>query len=337
MSVNLIEEVKKNPFLLAPMAGITDSAFRSFMKEMGCGVVISELVSAKGLQFRSQKTLDLMKYSELQKPVGIQIFGEELESLTEAAKIVEDHGADFVDINFGCPVPKVVKKGAGSAALKDLVHLGKIIHAVKSGTKLPVTIKIRTGWDHNTKNSLEVTRVAYEEGVTWVAIHGRTRSQGYSGQADWDYIQEVAQESPLPIIGNGDLVSARLACQRLNESRCLGVMIGRGCLKNPWVFYESQAQYWSSSVVKRDYLSLLERLKYHLEQQYEGKRLMVQLKKLSAWYSAGFPESAQFRQSVFSSGDYNELNEVILNYFSSLTGVLPADTSHEAFLMGGHG
>ena len=336
-SEDLLAAVKRNPFLLAPMAGVTDVAFRSYMVEMGCGVVISELVSAKGIQYESAKTLNLLRMSETERPVGIQVFGEDLESLHEAAKVIEGRGADFIDLNFGCPVPKVVKKGAGSAVLKDLVQLGKVVHAVKSGTKLPVTIKVRTGWDHDSKNSLEVAKVAFNEGATWMAMHGRTRSQAYKGFADWGYISEVAKESPLPVIGNGDLVSPELCVSRLKESGCFAVMIGRGCLKNPWIFKQSKALLMGEKPVKRDYLFSVDRLKYHLEKYYEGKKLMIQLKKLSAWQSAGFSGSAQFRRNVFRAESYDEICGIVEEFFEPLQNVVQEDTSHEDFLMGGHG
>lgn len=154
-------------------------------------------------------------------------------------------GADFVDLNMGCPVPKVVKKGAGSALLKDLVQLRKVLRTMKSASHIPVTIKIRTGWDETSKNAVEVSQVAYDEGITWMAIHGRTRAQGYAGCADWDYIKWVKSESKIPVLGNGDITDAKLAVSRLKTSGCDGVMIGRGCLKNPWIFREALNQYKS--------------------------------------------------------------------------------------------
>src|ERR1700722_7301639 len=169
----LLQHLRDNPFVLAPMAGITDRPFRSFMREMGCGIVVSELVSATGLKFSSQKTLRLMEFAPDQHPVGIQLFGENLEHLSEAARMVEQMGADFVDLNFGCPVPKVVNKGAGSACLRDLGKLRDVVRAAKSKISIPLTIKVRTGWDHHTRNTDQVVQVAFDEGVTWVAIHGR--------------------------------------------------------------------------------------------------------------------------------------------------------------------
>lgn len=336
--IDLKAELKKNPFVLAPMAGITDKPFRSYMREMGCGAVITELVSANGLQFNSEKTIKIMQFDQIQHPVGIQLFGETPEVIAEGAKKAQEMGADFVDMNFGCPVPKVVKKGAGSAVLKDLKELSKILKAVKSAVEIPVTVKIRTGWDHNSKNSVEVAQVAYDEGIEWVAIHGRTRSQGYSGLADWDYIADVKAKSKLPILGNGDITSAPIAIQKLKESGCDGVMIGRGCLKNPWIFQESLALYQGSkSLVHRDYQHAINRLIHYLTQTSDDRLIALQTKKLAAWYSAGYPGSAKFRQEIFQFKEKEMVIDKVKEFFSGVEHLPQPDTSHESFLMGGHG
>jgi nifR3 family TIM-barrel protein len=249
MAIDILVALKKNPFVLAPMAGITDSRFRSFMRQLGCGPVVTELVSAHGIEHKSHRTLALMDFEETQRPVGIQLFGETPEVLAEASKVVEEAGADFVDLNFGCPVPKVVKKGAGSAILKDLPQVERVFRAVKTATCLPVTVKIRTGWDESSKNAEKVAEIAYNEGLTWVAIHGRTRAAGYSGKADWEYIASVKAKSKIPVIGNGDIHNAETAVGRLRETGCDGVMIGRGCLKNPWIFQESMALWEQGAAV----------------------------------------------------------------------------------------
>lgn len=331
--------LKKNPFILAPMAGITDKPFRTFMKELGASVVISELVSATGLKHSSDRTKKLMEFSEEQRPVGIQLFGETLEDLKYAAQFVEDQGADFVDLNFGCPVPKVVKKGAGAALLKDLNKFGQVLSAVKSSVKIPVTIKVRTGWDMESRNTHEVAAIAYNEGMNWVAIHGRTRAQGYSGLSDWDYISEVKSQSKLPIIGNGDITSAEMANLRLKESGCDGVMIGRASLKNPWIFLESMRLFTSSQKVQLDrkFLPLFARLEYLLKEFFDDRLVALQLKKLSAWYSAGYPGASQYRKTVFSLKSTDEVKKCIEDYFGPIEGLSPEDTSSEPFLMGGHG
>ncbi|MCB0412593.1 MAG: tRNA dihydrouridine synthase DusB, partial [Bdellovibrionales bacterium] len=332
-------QLKANPFVLAPMAGITDCPFRSFMREMGASVVVTELVSATGLQFSSQKTMGLMKFEEMQRPIGIQIFGETLEHLSFAAKAVEDMGADFVDLNFGCPVPKVVKKGAGSAILKDLDQMSLVLRTVKSAVNVPVTIKIRTGWEESSKNSREVCQRAYDEGISWVGIHGRTRAQGYAGEADWNYIAEVKATSPIPVLGNGDITSAKKAVSRLKESGCDGVLIGRGCLKNPWIFRESLKLWKESQTIseERNLMDVFARLQYHLDRLCPERISLLQIKKFAAWFSAGYPDSAQFRKDLFRSQDRSEILSRIGEYFGRLEGLIAEDTSQEPFLMGGHG
>ncbi len=338
MKLSLTDHLKKNPFVLAPMAGITDQPFRSFMREMGAGVVVTELVSATGLRYSSDKTKKLMSFTEDQRPIGVQIFGENLEHMADAAKYIQDQGADFVDINFGCPVPKVVKKGAGSACLRDLNSLRQVVHAVKSAIQIPLTIKVRTGWDENSKNSHEVTRIAKEEGVEWVAIHGRTRAQGYSGLADWDFIKDVKLNSPVPVIGNGDIHSAKKALSRLQESGCDGVMIGRGCLKNPWIFKEAVALYNGENlVIEKNFTKVLEKLYEHFSGFYEERLVLLQMKKFSMWFSAGYPSSSQFRKNIFRINDKAEVLNNIYEYFGTLSQTQQEDTSEEAFLMGGHG
>ena len=331
---NLLKELNNNPFLLAPMAGVTDFPFRSFMREMGCGIITTELVSAKSLQIGNERSNKLMSFNEKQKPVGVQIFGEELAALGEAAQIVEQSGADFIDLNFGCPVPKIVKKGAGSAVLKDLVFLRKILKTVKQSVSIPVSVKVRTGWDHHSRNTHEIVKIAHDEGITWLTIHGRTRSQAYSGQADWNYITEVKKQSPIPVIGNGDLTKAEQILKLKKESHCDGMMIGRGCLKNPWIFQEVNN---NTAAFKKSYIDILSRLKHHLENFYDEKMFLLQYKKFSTWYSSGFPDSAHFRKTVFQTRDKEEVLNLVQSYFSRIDFKQKQETAYEPALMQGHG
>lgn len=334
----LIEFLKTNPLILAPMAGITDCAFRSFMRDMGAGIVVTELVSATGTQYQSEKTLRLMEFSPDQHPIGIQLFGDDPQTMAHAARVAESRGCDFIDLNFGCPVPKVVKKGGGSAILRDLPALTKMIRTVKSAIQIPLTIKIRTGWDQSSRNAEEVTYIAYNEGVTWVAIHGRTRAQGYSGHADWDYIRQVKRQSPLPVIGNGDLVTPKIIENKISESGCDAVMIGRGCLKNPFLFQETNL------LLKGDHTPIAKnlwtafcRLQNHLATHCDDVILQIQLKKFAAWYSSGYPGASQFRKSIFQTKSTNEVLDLTEEYFMGITFENPEDTTQEPFLMGGHG
>lgn len=336
---DLLQALKDNPFLLAPMAGITDRIFRSFMRKQGAGILTSELISANGLLYNSDKTKEMMRFFESERPVGIQIFGEDENALVKASQYVEDLGADFVDINLGCPVKKVVTKGAGSALLKEPKKLRNICRAIKSKISIPLTIKIRTGWDQQSRNALDIVQLAYDEGVTWVAIHGRTRSQAYTGQADWDYIAGVKANSPIPIIGNGDITSPCLAVKRLKDSRCDAVMIGRGALKNPWIFQQSLKKSLDKDFepLSFEYLPLFQHLRESAEGEMDERVLCLILRKLANWYSSGLPASGEFRRRVFSSRGLDETYTAIEEYYKDLSPEERLDTSHEAFMMGGHG
>ena len=338
--VPLTDFLKANPFVLAPMAGITDHAFRTFMKARDASIVITELVSAAGIQYTSERTLSLMSYDETQRPIGIQLFGEDPEMMAHAARIAQEKGADFIDLNFGCPVPKVVKKGAGSAILKDLPHLTLMLKTVKAAIDIPLTIKIRTGWDQGTRNADEVLNIAAGEGVTWVAIHGRTRAQGYSGLSDWDYIAEVKSRATIPVLGNGDILTAQQAVDRMKQSGCDGVLIGRGCLKDPFIFADALSlwrQEKLNSTLERDYVSLYRQLHGVLAAHNDERILQIQLKKFAAWFATGYPGAAQFRRSIFQKKTSQEALEEGLDYFAKVGSLHPADTSQDGFLMGGHG
>lgn len=336
----LLQAIRANPFVLAPMAGITDHAFRKFMKGLDASVVISELISATGIAYKSERTIHLTRFDESQRPVGIQLFGEDPQQMASAAKFIEDLGADFVDVNFGCPVPKVVKKGAGSAALKDLPAMATLLRGMVKAVSIPVTIKIRTGWDAHSRNAGEVARLAHDEGITWVAIHGRTRAQAYNGLSDWDYIREVKAGAPLPILGNGDILFADQAVKRLQDSGCDGVLIGRGALKNPYIFREALGLWKGQRSVKsgvKDYGALFTSLHDCFAAHCEERILQIQLKKFAAWFATGYPGAAQFRKNIFRTQNSQEVATAAHEYFATLQGHVQADTSSEAFLMGGHG
>jgi tRNA-dihydrouridine synthase B len=340
MKTNPLDALKKNPFVMAPMAGITDNAFRTFMRKLDSSVVVSELISATGIEYKSQRTIDLMSYDESQRPVGIQLFGEDPEVIGRGAQFVEENGADFVDLNFGCPVPKVVKKGAGSAMLKDLPAMQKVLVACVKNVKIPVTIKIRTGWDANLRNAIDVCKLAYDEGITWVAIHGRTRAQGYSGLADWDFITEVKAKSQIPILGNGDILTPQNAVSRLKESGCDGVMIGRGCLKNPLIFADALSLWKGQpmrSDLKRNYHGIFTDLSAQIQLKCPDHITNIQLKKFASWFSTGYPGAAAFRKQIFQIKDNDEVLKYALLFFSSISSIEQEDTSGDDFLMGGHG
>ncbi len=319
-------------YVMAPMAGITDITFRTLIRGLGAQVVVSELISSEGLVRGGQKTLDLMKFCDEERPVGIQLFGSKIETLVSAAKIVEDKGADFVDINFGCPVKKVVCDGGGAAWLQDPQKMGELLKQIKDVLSIPLTIKVRTGWDESSINVKEVVLAAAQAGVSWVAIHGRTRAQGYAGLADWDIIREVSQESPIPILGNGDILTAAQARRRIDEGYCHGVMIGRGALKNPWVFREILDDH-----AEQENFGKLVTRHFDLAIEHKGKeRAFLSLKKFMAWYAAGYPGASHFRRRIFETEDVDELRTFCEDYFDRYQTHSRVDDG-QPFLMGGHG
>ncbi len=340
MRIHPLDALKKNPFVLAPMAGITDHAFRSFMRKLDASVVVTELVSATGIEYKSERTLSLMSFDESQRPIGIQLFGEDPEIIARAAQVVEQQGADFVDLNFGCPVPKVVKKGAGSAMLKDLPAMKKVLQACVSAVKIPVTIKIRTGWDANSRNAIDVCNLAHDEGIAWVAIHGRTRAAGYSGLADWDFITDVKSKVKIPVLGNGDIVTPQKAVSQLRNSGCDGVLIGRGALKNPLIFADALSLWRNEPVrddLKRNYSGIFQDLDKAIRAHSNEHITNIQLKKFASWFSTGYPGAAAFRKAIFQIKDNDEVLGHALHFFGSIKNIEQEDTSQDNFLMGGHG
>lgn len=330
----------EHPFILAPMAGITNSPFRRLMRRMKSSLVVSELVSANGIEYAGQKTFDLLKFHEEERTVGLQIFGEHEDLLCKAAQYVERQGADFVDLNLGCPVPKVVKKGAGSAMCRDPISLGKILSAMVKSVKIPVTIKIRTGWDATLRNAHDVVRAAADAGVAWVAIHGRTRAQGYSGLSDWDFIAEIKNKSPLPIIGNGDITTAETAVEKVRKYGVDAVMIGRGALRNPFIFEQAFALWKGESYSMPDaarYIALVDEQRKLLNETFPERAAMIHSRKFLAWYSSGFPGCHEFRSKVFSIPEPEVLWDEARRFFEKSAAERDMRFLSGPFLMGGHG
>ena len=329
-----------HPFILAPMAGITHSPFRQLMRRQGSALVISELVSANGIEYAGARTLDLLRFQESERRIGLQIFGETTELLCKAAQYIERLGADFVDLNLGCPVPKIVKKGAGSAMCRDPLTLGKTLEALVKSVQIPVTIKIRTGWDAQTKNALEVVKVAADAGVRWVAIHGRTRAQGYSGLADWDLIGDVKAKSSIPILGNGDVTTPEIAVERMRTYGVDALMIGRGALRNPFIFKQTLALWHGQTYLPaepEDYIKLIDELKLLLEVGSTPRSVMVHARKFLAWFSAGFPGCHEFRSKLFSIPEPEALWGESRKFFENQTRSRDLQFLSQPFLMGGHG
>lgn len=288
-----------NSVVLAPMAGVTDLPFRLLVKEMGCALVYTEMVSDKGLLHNNEHTFKLLRLDEQERPAALQIFGSEPESMAKAAKVVEQAGADILDINMGCPTLKIVKNGEGSALMRtpDLAY--RILASVVDAVSIPVTVKIRKGWDDASVNAVQIARLAEAAGVSAIAIHGRTREQFYSGQADWNIIKDVKESVSLPVIGNGDIRSPLDAAQMIEKTGCDGVMIGRGAQGNPWLFrqvvhYLATGELLASpGVTERINMALR-----HLDMlvAYKGEHVGIrEMRSHAAWYTKGLPHSAELR------------------------------------------
>ncbi len=290
---------------LAPMAGVTDLPFRILAREYGADLVVSEMVSAQALVFDNRKTLRMFVLSELERPSAIQIFGHDPSVCAQAAKIVVDAvGPEMIDLNFGCPTPKVVKNGDGAALMKNMRLLGEIAARVVEAVPIPVTAKIRLGWDQDSINCLEISRRLRDVGVHWITIHGRTREQFYAGDANWDWIAKVkaANGPAYPIVGNGDVSSPHSARDLLDQTNCDHVAIGRGARGNPWLFRQVKA-YLEEGVILPD-PSLDERIALalrHLQMkvEYDGERRAVrEMRPHLAWYLKGVPRSAEARHMI---------------------------------------
>ncbi len=327
--------------LLAPMAGICTPPFRLVMEDLGAGGTVSELISCHGINYENKKTLEMLKIDDRERNIGIQLFGEDSESFAKAAVIAQQRNPKFIDINMGCPVKKVVSKGGGSAMMKDVEALGPFFRKVKKAISVPLTIKIRTGWDADDVNADKIEYIAREEGVEWVAIHGRTRAQQYTGFANWEYIEWLAQNSILPTIGNGDLHQPHQVSKRLAQTNCDALMIARGCLRNPFIFLESlkeESQTYRSEFMGSDYFEVIERLYDYTNQTYENERArLVQLRKLIVWFAAGFPGVAKFRGDMFKSKTLEETMQNAQEYFKGLGDSYKRINYDEIFMSSGHG
>jgi len=328
---------KPNQLFLAPMSGITDQSFRLLMHELGADIVISELLSAESITTKHSKTMAMLKVLEAERPVGIQLFGGDPDKMHLAAKTAIDLGADFIDINLGCPMPKVVKKRSGSALLQDPTYLEDFLMKINHNLDKPMTVKIRTGWDTQTRNAEANIQAAKNAGATIVSVHGRTRSQGYEGKADWEYIKKLSDESILPIIGNGDITNAQFAAHLLNNQFCKSLMIGRGCLINPFIFLEIR-QLQGQQIQKPKLIEIIERYiditENHVDHHYRN----IKRAKIFHWFSLPFADTENFKNTVFSlKHDTKNLIQYAKDYFSQKADIPPSHFNHEGFLMGGHG
>ncbi|WP_312339769.1 tRNA dihydrouridine synthase DusB [Anaerospora hongkongensis] len=307
-----------NPVILAPMAGVTDLPFRLLVKEMGCGLVYTEMVSDKGLIYQNEHTLEMLKIDERERPVALQIFGSEPEPMAKAAKIVEKAGADIIDINMGCPTLKIVKNGEGSALMRTPELAYSIIASVVEAVNIPVTVKIRKGWDDSSVNAVEMAMLAEKAGAAAVSVHGRTREQFYSGEADWSIIKAVKENVAIPVNGNGDVRTPEDAVRLRSETGCDGIMIGRAAQGNPWLF--RQVTHYLSTGKLLPGPTMAERFEMtlrHLEMlvAYKGEHIGIrEMRRHAAWYTKGLPHSAELRLR-FNQAETREDFTAILNEF----------------------
>ena len=304
-----------NRYILAPMAGVTDLPFRLLCKEQGAGLLCMEMISAKALQYKNKNTKSLLEIDPREYPVSLQLFGADPHIIAEQAKQIEELPFQILDINMGCPVPKVVRNGEGSALMKEPKLVHDIVYAAARAIQKPVTVKIRKGFDDDHVNAAEIAKIIEDAGGAAVAVHGRTREQYYSGKADWEIIRKVKEAVSIPVIGNGDVTDGEKAFAMLSQTGCDGVMIGRGCQGNPWIFREIlEYEESGSSSTRPTHAQIRETMLRHarLQMEFKGEYLGIrEMRKHVAWYTKGMEGSAKLRDEINRVESYEELEELL--------------------------
>ena len=321
----MIGNVKvENNIVLAPMAGVCNSAFRKIIKEMGCGLIYAEMVSDKALVYNSKKTKEMLYMEDVERPIAQQIFGSDKDTFVEAAKLVYDvMKPDIIDINMGCPVPKVaVRAQAGSALLKNPNKIKEIVEAVVKSVPVPITVKIRSGWDENSINAVEVAKICEEAGASAITVHPRTRSQGYSGVPDLDIIKKVKENVKIPVIGNGNIVDIESAKYMFDYTGCDAIMIGRGCLGNPWLIREL-VNYFDRGIIidKPTYEDKVNMCFHHIDylSKIKSSRVcLLEMRSHIAWYLKGLPGAVSLKREIMQIDDIEEVKNLLNNYLKEL-------------------
>lgn len=333
-----------HPVALAPMAGMTDTAFRRLVKRQGgCGLVVTEMVSSEGLVRGIDRTLEYAEYTEEERPVSVQIFGGDPRVMADAAQVVEAMGADIVDVNMGCPVPKIAKHNAGCSLMREPEHAASVIRAMTNAVRIPVTVKMRAGWNEHDINAPTLARMVEDAGAAAVAVHGRTAAQSYSGESDWQLIARVASEVGIPVFGSGDCVEAEQVVNRLRQAGVAGVLVGRGALRNPWIFAQAAAMARGEAPMRVSLEArgqfLLEYIDLLLEERVDeaagfrhtapgadpasppaparGRERWVinKLRALGSWYSKGLEGGSELRVAVNSAASITELRQIVRRFF----------------------